>query len=445
MVTINKRIIIVDDNEDVRHEISLALRHEEGATNKITDLENILFSESKENTASFDQSYEITTAEQGLEAVECVRAATEAKKPYSLAFVDMRMPPGIDGLETIKRIWTIAPYTEIVLCTAFSDHSFEDIMYTLDNPQRLIILKKPFDPLEIKQLAASLTTKWTYGVENRLNVEQLEAIIKERNQFLDAERAMRIQNAKMAALGEMAGGIAHEINNPLAIICGNASRMKRLVSHENFDKQSIDGVADKILQTSHRISKIIQSMLSVVRQDNSNIHQPHSLQKMINDCLAICQEKFRTHGIDILVDPVPESVWVECDDTQIIQVFINLLNNAFDALQTSDEEEKWLKIHFAIIGGKIEIRIIDSGPGIPDHLQEKILQPFFTTKPVGAGTGLGLSLTSSFIQNHKGRFYLDKTNSNTCFVIELDVFQQKSKISLPNDDLALKRNVESTL
>ncbi|SMF56387.1 hybrid sensor histidine kinase/response regulator [Pseudobacteriovorax antillogorgiicola] len=418
MKSSNKRILIVDDNVAIHDDFKRLLTQSASRDSSLDHLEASLFGESvKERPQVRSQDYTVDSAFQGMDAVQLVQKSQDEQSPYAVAFVDMRMPPGIDGLETIRRIWATSPFTEIVLCTAYSDHSLSEISEYLGDTQRLLLLKKPFDPVEIRQMAASLTAKWNYAFDARYYLENLENLLNERTKCLDEERALRIQASKLAALGEMAGGIAHEINNPLGIIAGNASRLMKMVKRSQLEEDKIIEVSDKILETSNRISRIIQSMLSVSHQNMQLEHQKHKLKMMLQDCMDICHEKFKSRGIELEVQEIPEDWAIECDYTKIVQIFINLLNNAHDALIELDKPEKAVHVTIEDIGDMFEIRFIDSGEGIPVEIADKILQPFFTTKDVGKGTGLGLSLAQSYVRDHAGDFELDMNNPNTCFVL----------------------------
>jgi two-component system, NtrC family, sensor kinase len=155
----NRRILVVDDSSTIQHDYKTILAPE-AAYAGLAATEAELFGEPRNAAAHL--SYELDIAQQGEEAVEKVFAATQEGRPYALAFVDVRMPPGIDGIEAAEKMFKIDARLHIVLCTAYSDHSWKSIIDRLGQTDRLLILKKPFDNIEVRQLALAMTTKWQH-------------------------------------------------------------------------------------------------------------------------------------------------------------------------------------------------------------------------------------------------------------------------------------------
>ena len=416
----NKKILVVDDNTTIHEDFLKILSPSPKEKSALDQLEEGLFGNKLPATDEevAPTIYEVSSAYQGKEGVELVKAACEEGKPYALAFVDMRMPPGIDGLETIRRIWDIAPETEIVLCTAYSDHSLAEICEYLQDTQRLLLLKKPFDPVEIRQMAASLTAKWNYANEAKYYLENLESVLEERTKALDIERAYRTQASKLASLGDMAGSIAHEINNPLGIIVGLSNRLMSLTKKGKMSDEQCLELAQKLQDTSSRISRIVNSMLSIAYGNQLGEIKSNSLKDLIDDCLNLCYEKFISQGITVQVEGLTPNLFIECDYTKVAHVILNMLNNSHDALHEGDSnKEKWIKIQIKDIGDELELVFSDSGSGIPNEVADKIFEPFFSTKDVNQGTGLGLSLAQSYVHDHHGSLDLNKEAEHTTFVV----------------------------
>ena len=225
-----------------------------------------------------------------------------------------------------------------------------------------------------------------------------------------------IQSNKMASLGEMASGIAHEINNPLAIIKMVALQMQKNISQENTLLKN--GIA-KIDSTVDRISKIILGLRTFSRDGRNDPFELVSFDKMIEDILSFCNERLKHHEIKLIKDDLNPNLVFEGRQIEISQVLLNLLNNAIDALDTSKITDKWIKISAKNDGEYLEIKISDNGPAIPPETQSKMFQPFFTTKEIGKGTGLGLSLSLTIVKNHLGELYLDTESPYTTFVLRL--------------------------
>ncbi len=167
----NRRILIIDDDARI-HEDFRKILGEKKEKSEYDEMEAELFSETKENSESI--VYELDSAYQGEDGYNKILAANKEKRPYAMAFVDMRMPPGWDGLETIKRIWVIDAQIQLVICTAYSDYSWNEVLYHLGASDRLIILKKPFDMVEVQQLTTALTTKWSLSCERIARLHQIK-------------------------------------------------------------------------------------------------------------------------------------------------------------------------------------------------------------------------------------------------------------------------------
>lgn len=183
--TNNLRIIIIDDNPEIHKDFIKILATDQSSVEVLNDLEKALFAQEDIKPAQLIlPHFEIDTVSQGQEGVEYIKKALKGGKPYALAFVDVRMPPGWDGIETIKHIWELDRDMQIVICTAYSDYSWEETIDELGVSDNLLILKKPFDNVSVRQLACALTKKWQLMQESREHTESLEKHIQERTDSL---------------------------------------------------------------------------------------------------------------------------------------------------------------------------------------------------------------------------------------------------------------------
>lgn len=199
----NRRILLIDDNaaihEDFRKILGPRLDSAAGLSQSAQ-----AFLGTRTEARSYPY-FEVDPAFQSEEAVARVRAAQEKNRPYAMAFVDLRMPPGADGLYTIARIWEVDPAMQIVICTAYSDYSWEDIVEHLGRTDGLIILKKPFDNVEVLQLAEALTEKWRLGRQARCRQEDLEKLVAERTtELAQLNEKLRATNQELIAATERA-------------------------------------------------------------------------------------------------------------------------------------------------------------------------------------------------------------------------------------------------
>jgi len=237
-------------------------------------------------------------------------------------------------------------------------------------------------------------------------------------QTLLAEQQQRsIHSAKMASLGEMAAGISHEINNPLTEIIGNAWQLRKAYANNEMTPEDFESALQAIEKMSRRISEIIKGMRLVSREGSSDPFRLTSLRSIIEETLVFCKTRFAQNDVDLRILQANTDIEIECRPSQISQVLLNLLNNAFDAIQSLPE--KWVEIQVETGPQSIQIQVTDSGSGIPDDVAKKLMQPFFTTKEPGKGTGLGLSISRGIVDSHGGALFLDRGCAHTSFVIQL--------------------------
>ena len=183
----NRRILTIDDNPAIQEDYRKVLLQRE-SNKSLSEAEALLFGDTDVTQSEPELIFEIDSALQGKEGFELVQKALDDEKPYTCAFVDVRMPPGWDGIETVKRIWEIAADLPIVLCTAYSDHSWEDISRELQRTDQLLFLKKPFDPVALRQLAAAQTTRWCLNRIASYKQEELESLVYERTREISITR-----------------------------------------------------------------------------------------------------------------------------------------------------------------------------------------------------------------------------------------------------------------
>lgn len=234
----------------------------------------------------------------------------------------------------------------------------------------------------------------------------------------DRAEELLLNAAKMSALGEMASGIAHEINNPLSIIIMQAQSMLRKFTNHELDNEMFEDGLVKISATAQRIGKVVKGLSAISRNSENDPKRSVTVVSLIEDTIQLSGERFQTHGIKLRQNfSANNKISILCHPPQIMQVLLNLLNNSFDAVSALNN--KWVGINISEDADFVYIEVSDSGPGIPDQYLRKIMQPFFTTKEPGKGTGLGLSVSKTIIEEHGGEFYYKKNSPHTTFAIKL--------------------------
>ncbi|MFZ4402581.1 MAG: sensor histidine kinase [Pseudobdellovibrionaceae bacterium] len=251
---------------------------------------------------------------------------------------------------------------------------------------------------------------------------------KEAQKELTRQREKLESSSKMAALGEMSSTIAHEINNPLAIISLKAQQIIMEISKiSNIEKN--DFIINSLLSiqsTVERISRIVKGLRSFSGDNENEEILKTTVRKILEDTLPFCETRLLSGNVKLKITNIDGLPTFECRAIQISQVFINILNNALDAVK--NQQERWVHIDAQNLSNKIILTITDSGPGIPLSVREKLMTPFFTTKEQGHGTGLGLSLSKKIIDSHNGKIYFDHNSSNTKVVIHLPLDQSHLNI-----------------
>jgi signal transduction histidine kinase len=237
---------------------------------------------------------------------------------------------------------------------------------------------------------------------------------KYQDELIVEQQDALLQSAKMSALGEMASGVAHEINNPLTIIQLRTDQLEERAKENNLEAAFVINAVSSIRGTVERIAKIVHGLRVFARDGKRDVMAPTPVLSIIKDTFSFCSDRFVNHGVQLdfeVKSENPELVQIECRPIEIAQVLLNLLVNSFDAIQ--ELPDKWVKVEIIEVGEYVSLSVIDSGSGIPKDVQAKMMQPFFTTKGIGKGTGLGLSISRGIIMSHNGKIYVDEFSKNT--------------------------------
>jgi two-component system NtrC family sensor kinase len=454
------RIMIVDDNPAIHQDFRQILDRSGRAVRAaaLDDIERELGG-SPAPAASLAPSYDLQFAAQGEDAVRAVAEARTTAQPFACAFVDVRMPPGIDGIETIERMWQCQPELEVVLCSAYGDYSWEDIVRRLNPGDRLVVLRKPFDPMEVRQLAACLSEKWLRGrqLDDRLRSleaqvqAEVEARLRERMRHEDEQRRSR----RLEALGQLAAGIAHEINTPTQFASANLEYLAEIVpmlgealaeqraclagiargeltvaeaccradrlAFSEAVAEAPKAIADARLGIA-RITRVVQSVRSHAHLRDRECLVAVDVNEQVRTALELARNEYK-HDADAVVElgDVPR---VMGDAGDLCLAILNLIINAAHAMRdrrATDGERGVLTVSTRTMDSQVEISIGDTGCGIPREIRERVFEPFFTTKPVGQGTGQGLSIArATIVERHRGTLRFEsEVGKGTVFLIEL--------------------------
>ena len=450
---VHRRILLCDDSPAIHEDIRKILGARGGLSDDLDRMEADLFDQ--EPAAETRDEYQIDSAYQGPEALALVRDAHAEGRPYSLAFVDVRMPPGWDGIETINQLWRVDPDLQVVICTAYSDHSWSEIIRKLAPTDGLLILRKPFDAVEIRQLAHTLTSKWALRQQARRHLFDLQAEVKRRTlELVKTTEELRKESAarerietelrlaqKLEAVGLVATGIAHEISTPVQFV----GESVELLRHAFFGLHQInarfrsvlEGIgteeirralaeADKtlslpvierdigealdgMLEGTNRITTIVRAMkefMHPVRREKAPADLNHALLNTLT--VARSEYKYVARCETELCADLP---YVVCHIGDLNQVFLNLIVNAAQAISevvSKTHHPGLIKVRTAREGDDVIVEVSDTGSGIPAEAQPRVFEPFFTTKSAGKGTGQGLAIARTIVvDRHKGQITFD--------------------------------------
>jgi PAS domain S-box-containing protein len=245
---------------------------------------------------------------------------------------------------------------------------------------------------------------------------------------LEWERTQR--NQRIEVLARLSSELAHEIKNPLAIIHARASDLAEMISDgEAIPEGLVAETCGSIVKTSDRAIRILRGVAALAREGRNDPMEEVGISAIVDQAIALVQGRYRTDGIQLEAIVPAGLPRVECREVQIEQVLVNLLNNAHDAIEGNARSQRWVRLEVsarAPSGPKdpspqLTIDVIDGGPGVPAELKERLMETFFTTKPAGAGIGIGLSVSRAIAEDHGGRLELRDSDGHTCFRLTLPV------------------------
>jgi signal transduction histidine kinase len=508
-----RRVLVIDDHRAIHDDFRKILHR--ASPSALSALEDDLFGRSQRPNAAVH--FQVDSAYQGEEGIARARAAKARGEPYALAFVDMRMPPGIGGLETIEQLWGVDPEVQVIICTAYSDASWTEIVDRLGATDRLMILKKPFDLAEVLQMALALSEKWRLAQEARAQLAQLDASRAELAASLamaqavqsaigdgilvvSADRRVKATNPRflemwnvsqalaasgnddellghalaqmadpeeflarvrhlyahpqetsaeevhlkdgrvlerwsgpvhaasgeaygrlwrfrdiserrrheleravvterLAAMGRLAAGVGHEINNPLTYVLCNVEDL--LAAHGEGAPPSERSAVEALSEARdglYRIRVIVRDLQTLARVDaeQGEVDLAQTLDRALQFAAAEVRHRAQVVRRYEAVRPVMGS------GVRLAQVFLNLIINAAQSIPEGHVSEHRIVVTVRSEGTTAVVEVSDTGCGIDPEDLGSIFDPFFTTKRAGEGTGLGLSICREIIHSHGG-------------------------------------------
>ena len=411
------RLLVIDDNPSIHKDFETILVDEEECS-ALSALRSQVFGDGA-GTATIKSVYQLDFASQGKEGCEKIQQACSEGRPYEVVFVDMRMPPGWDGLRTIEHIRQVDAHIQVVICTAYSDYSWSEITKRLGRSDNLLILKKPFDSTEVAQLASALTEKWSLTKQAALKTEQLEKMVAERtnelektNEALKKEIIERQEaEQRQAELIETVDNINRELKDFASIVSHDLKAPLRGI--KSLATWLLDDCSDKLGKEGNeqlnlllgQVDRMYELIDGVFRYSRAGRTEEHPLQVDLNT--------FIPEIVDMLAPPQHIHITlenkmpiIECEQTRIMQLFQNLLGNA---IKYMDKSEGQITIGCIEEGDFWKFSIADNGPGIEEKHYERIFKMFhaLSVQDKPEGTGVGLTIAKKIVEMCEGKIWLE--------------------------------------
>lgn len=383
--TANRRILVVDDSPEIQNDFRSILAAAPASTAQLDAEAELILGVSAPIESNCE--FEIDSALQGEEALEMVRQACEGGRPYAMVFMDMRMPPGWDGLTTISRIWELDGAIQTVICTAYSDRSWTEIQATLAQRDRWLVLKKPFDKIEVLQIAHALTEKWNLARRAGLQMESLERMVAART--VDLERAHRVSR-------EFLANANHELMTPMNGISGSLEIVADtdLNDDQRLFVDQARQCADDLIRLLNRILEFNRAEAGLVSAEPVEFSPQELLDGVARAHAARASAKLLPiHTQCAIVGP---GRWV--GPAELIRQTLALLTD--NAIKFTAKGSVTLGCRQAADG--LEFSVMDTGPGMTPEELEWIRIPFaqvdggMTRR--SSGFGLGLPLAHHFVR-----------------------------------------------
>ena len=399
----HRRILVADDLPSIHEDYRKILSPAAPPRPAFAGFED--FAPALSDPAAPDFPFELECVLQGEPAIAAVTAGRAAGRPFALAFIDVRMPPGIDGVETARRLREIDPDLQIVLCTAYSDYSLGDIARRFPESDGLLILKKPFDPVEVQQLARSLCRKWRLAAAHRALLAELEARVAARTAELhqaksELEIALRAAQAASRAKSEFLANMSHEIRTPLNAVLGMAELLQSTplnTSQREF--------TDTIRTSGDALLSIINEILDFSKIEQGRIeleHAPFDLRRCLAEAIEIAGPPAAERDLRLVQHVSPDLPRLVLGDVfRMRQILVNLVSNAVKFTERGEVVVTAARLPAGDGADRLRLSVRDTGIGIPPERHDRLFQAFSqidasTTRKYG-GTGLGLAITHRLV------------------------------------------------
>lgn len=387
-MTENRRLLIVDDEPEIRAGYRSALNPSAPPV-----LSSSRVPSAPAESASSSRRFEIVEASSGEQALEILLTELAAGRRFAGAFVDVRMPGRLDGLQFIREAWKSDTGLLVVVATAYQDRSVDEIdrLFSVQFQDQWDYLNKPFTQGEIVQKGRQLVSAWNRRERER----QYLARIQEQQQALVAQE-------RLAAIGRLARSVGHEFGNVLQPLITKLEITRRKAGDE------LQPLFDEMLEAAELGSHICQDLLVFARENPDSSAVPElAIKSAVDRTLRILSHNLKKKDARVQV-AVSEELLVRAHEPRLVQVLVNLITNALDALSDGGEIGISATSETLSIGNFVRLSVTDTGAGIPLDVQNLIFLPLFTTK--GArGNGLGLSVCRQIVEGYGGRIFIDST------------------------------------
>lgn len=412
-------ILTIDDDVKILdvYEFIFASKKNNEIEDALSELDKLFGGNESVNTETQNGlEFAVMRADNGLAGVDIFKACFAEEQEIPVCIIDMRMPNGIDGLETASRIKAIDSHVNIVISTAYSDKSLQEITEQIQN--NIYYIRKPFNTEEIYQLVYSLSQSYrAIKAQHKLNME-LENRVKLEVEKSRQKDAIMLHQAKLASHGETISNIAHQWRQPLSSMAVTLNKMGLRLSGDSTENKEfyLEGIGSA-LKSIEYMSQTISDFRSQTEPGKEKVE--FSLGDVIKKSIALVEKNYVAANIQIVFSPERDMLTAGYPE-DLKQVLLVLMNNAKDAILGKEGTDGVINIVLSENNTGASISVCDNGGGISDENFDHIFEPYFTTKHKSQGTGLGLYMANRIIQERfNGSIQAHNYGNGACFCLEL--------------------------